>query len=218
MIRAVQEFFGTYGRCRELCLADGPHYPVLLSIEQLDAGIEMPGAGAIRSPALRIRYRGHKEDLIVHRCISRERLAAVRHGRYENDTRGATLHVESKAAPGRRGMIELSYLTQSRLFAGMLPGVSSYCGDWLQALKARPLLRLVVDNTASLRTRPDGYAPGRLQTFKIPRVARLLALPCGKMIRPSTTMGLFQWPGPQSSVATRLPEDATYTSRPPPGE
>jgi hypothetical protein len=149
VIRAVQEFLCAHGRCRELQLADGPHYPVLLSIAQLAAGAEMPGGGAARAPALWITYRGHREDLIAQGCIARERLAAVCHGRFENDTRGATLRVESKAAPGRRGMLELSYLTQSRTFAASLPGVRLYCGDWLQVLRERPSLRLVVDNTTA---------------------------------------------------------------------
>lgn len=149
MIRAVQEFLCAHGRCRELQLADGPHYPVLLSIAQLAAGVGMSGGGTTRAPALWITYRGHREDLIAHGCISRERLAAAGYGRFENDTRGATLHVQSKAAPGRRRMLELSYLTQSRTFAAKMPGVRLYCGDWLQALRERPPLRLIVDNTTA---------------------------------------------------------------------
>jgi hypothetical protein len=149
VIRAVQEFLCAHGRCRELQLADGAHYPVLLSIAQLTAGVEMPGGGAARAPALWITYREHREDLIAHGCIARESLAAVRQGRFENDTRGATVSVESAARPGRRGMLELSYLTQSRAFAASLPGMRLYCGDWLQLLGQRPLLRLVVDNTTA---------------------------------------------------------------------
>ena len=141
MIRAVQEFFCVQGRCREIQLADGPHYPVLLSIEQIQLSAHAPG--------LRIRYRGHKEDLIALGCVSRDRLASVRFGQYQGDRRGAVLQVERKAAPGRRGMIELSYFAQSRAFAGMLPGVRTYCADWLEGLTARPMLRLVVDNTAA---------------------------------------------------------------------
>lgn len=147
MIRAVQEFFCAYGRCREVLLAEVPNYPLLLSIEQIPGGIEKLGGGATNPPGLRITYRGHKESLIALGCICRDRLATVRYGRYEHDPRGAILHVESKAAPGRRGMLELSYFTQSRSFAGMLPGVRTYCADWLEALTARPRLRLVVDNT-----------------------------------------------------------------------
>lgn len=147
MIRAVQEFYCEYGRCREVQLADGAHYPVLLSIEQIPAGVALPEGGVTDAPALRIRYRGHKEDLLALGCIARDRLAAARYGRYEDDPRGATLHVENKAAPGRRRMIELSFFTQSRSFARILPGVRAYCADWLEALTARPTLRLAVDNS-----------------------------------------------------------------------
>lgn len=147
MIRAVREFFCAHGRCREVQIADGPHYPVLLSIEQIPAGVAVRGMAASAAPGLRIKYRGHKEDLVALGSISREALANARYGRYEDDPRGGTLHVESKAAPGRRRMIELSYFTPSRSFAGLLPGVRRYCGDWLEALTTRPVLRLVADNT-----------------------------------------------------------------------
>lgn len=158
MIRAVQEFFCTHGRCREVQLANGPHHPVLLSIEQMPGGIEMPPGAATDAPGLRIKYRGHKEALIALGCISRDRLATARHGGYQDDSGGAVLRVQSKAAPGRRGMIELSFFAQSRSVAGALPGVRAYCADWLEALTARPMLRLVVDNT---RTQiRDGSAPG----------------------------------------------------------
>jgi len=139
MIRAVQEFFCMHGRCREIQLADGPHYPVLLSIEQIQM--------SARTPGLRIKYRGHKEDLIGLGCVSRDRLTAARYGQCQGDPRGGILHVD-RTASGRRSMIELSYFTQSRAFAGLLPGVRAYCTDWLQILTARPMLRLVVDNTA----------------------------------------------------------------------
>ena len=38
-----------------------------------------------------------------------------------------------------------------------------------------------------------------------PLVLWLLALPSGSAIRPSTTIGLFQWPAPQGSVASSRP-------------
>ena len=146
MIRAVHEFFCSNGRCREVQLADGPRYPVRLCVEQLPEGLDERSRGAGDASGLWIRYRGHKEDLVALGCISRERLAGARYDRYENDSRGAIRYVESKAAPGRRGVVELSYFAQSRSFAGMLPGVRTYCADWLEALPGRPRLRLVVDN------------------------------------------------------------------------
>jgi hypothetical protein len=75
MIRAVQEFFCANGRCREVQLADGPHYPVLLSVEQMLNGIEAFGGGAAGTPGLRIKYRGRKKCLIALGCISRDRSA-----------------------------------------------------------------------------------------------------------------------------------------------
>jgi len=157
MIKVVHEFFCLYGRCREVQLAGGIYYPILLSIEQMPTGIEILGVAVARlgevateGPALRIKYRGHKDDLLALGCISPAGLASAQYDRYEYDPRGAVLYVENKAAPGRRKMIELSYFAQSRAFAGMLPGVRTYCGDWLQALTARPMLRLVIDNTRTL--------------------------------------------------------------------
>lgn len=147
MIRAVQEFFCSQGRCREVQLTDGPRYPVRLSVEQIRDDLDTDGGDAAEAPGLWIRYRGHKEDLVALGCISRERLAAARYDRYENDSRGGIRYVESKAAPGRRGVIELSYFAQSRAFAGILPGVRTYCADWLEGMAGRPRLRLVVDNT-----------------------------------------------------------------------
>lgn len=153
MIRVVQEFFGMHGRCREVQLpGGGAHHPILLSIAQVPAGAELAGWGKTHAPGLRIHYRARKEDLIALRCISRDRLAAAHHGRYEQDSRGALLLVESTAAPAHRRIIKLSYVVQTRSSAAMLPGVSLYCGDWLETLAVRPLLRLVIDNT---RPRPD---------------------------------------------------------------
>ena len=147
MIRAVQEFYCLYGRCREVQLADGPRFPILLSVEQMPTSIEILGGAATHAPGLRVKYRGHKDDLIALGCISRGRLAAARYGRYEDDSRGVILYVEKKSDPRPRGMIELTYFAQCRAFASMLPGVRTYCSDWLEGLTARPVLRLVVDNT-----------------------------------------------------------------------
>lgn len=166
MIRAVNEFFCSYGLCREVRMGDGGHYPVLLSIAQMPG--EMPGRGAMHAPGLRVQYRGHPDDLIALGCICRERLAAARFGRYEQDPRGALLLVQSKAAAGRRRMIEVSYMAQSRSFAATLPGVRLYCADWLQTLPARPLLRLVIDNTR----RDPGNRAAELSARRIQRAVK----------------------------------------------
>jgi hypothetical protein len=147
MMRAVHEFFCIQGRCREIQLTEDAHYPVLLSIEQMPGGLEILGGVATHAPGLRIKYRGCKQDLLALGCISRERLAVARYGRYEDDPRGFILYVERSASSGHRRTMELSYFAQCRVFASTLPGVRAYCADWLEALTARPVLRLVVDNT-----------------------------------------------------------------------
>ena len=145
MIRAVQEFNCVFGRCREVQLAEGAHDPVRLSVEQMPERIGL--RGTVVTPTLRIEYVGHRKDLIALGCISRDALARTHYDRYTDDPRGGVLRVTSNTDPRRRGMLRLSYFAQTRLLAVMLPGVGSYCADWLEALTGRPRLRLVIDNT-----------------------------------------------------------------------
>src|SRR5262249_33184823 len=58
---------------------------------------------------------------------------------------------------------------------------------------------------------------GRRQMSRTPLVRWSFALPTGSVIRPSVTIGLFQWPLPASRDTSRLPLVGTYTSRLPPG-
>lgn len=145
MIRAVQEFNCAFGRCREVQLAEGTHAPVRLSVEQMPDGIGL--RGNVLTPTLRIEYLGHRRDLIALGCISSDTLASTRYDRFTDDPRGGVLRVTSNADLRRRGVLKLSYFAQTRLLAVMLPGVHSYCADWLDTLTARPQLRLVIDNT-----------------------------------------------------------------------
>jgi len=165
MIRGVREFFSVNGRCREVQLADGPHYPVLLSVEQLPGATGMTGGRASLPSGLRITYRGHREDLVALGCIPAARLAAAVPGRLYEDPLGALFCVEARNVPGRR-LIEVTYLTQSRPFANALPGVRTYCTDWLGLFTGRPRLRLVVDNNR----RELGRAP-RTSTRRVGGVA-----------------------------------------------
>lgn len=160
-IRAVQEFFCARGRCREVRLADGPRHPVLLSVEQIGAGAARYG-GRAAVPALWIKYRGSREDLIALGCISRESLPGRRSGLAVADARGDTLPVRSEPVPGHRRLIEVSYLVRSRSAAGMLPGVRTYCADWLEKMTAPPPLRLVIDNTRSRPGNPPAGSAARL--------------------------------------------------------
>jgi hypothetical protein len=103
--------------------------------------------GTVFTPTLRIEYLAHRKDLVGLRCISRDTLASMQYDRYTDDPRGAVIHVTGNADPRRRGMLKLTYFAQTRVLAGMLPGVRSYCADWLEMLTGRPRLRLVIDNT-----------------------------------------------------------------------
>ncbi|HET9107711.1 MAG TPA: hypothetical protein VFN79_11025 [Steroidobacteraceae bacterium] len=162
-IRAVQEFFGAHGRCREVMLADGPRHPVLLSVEQIGAAAAAgDGRGRAIVPELRIRYRGSREDLMALGCVSRESLAGPCSGLDAADARGDSLPVRSRPVPGHRGMIEVSYFARSRACAGMLPGVRTYCADWLENMAAPPPLRLVIDNTRGKPSNPPIPATARL--------------------------------------------------------
>ena len=139
-------------------LADGSHDPVRLSVEQMPDGIGLRGAAA--TPTLRIEYVGQRKDLIALGCISRDTLARTHYDRYTDDPRGGVLRVTSSTDPRRRGMLRLSYFAQTRLLAAMLPGVGSYCADWLQALPGRPRLRLVIDNARRQQDRAAGLPTG----------------------------------------------------------
>ena len=52
---------------------------------------------------------------------------------------------------------------------------------------------------------PSGTDYGTCQMSSTPLVAWSFAFPSGSATRPSTTIGLFQWPPPHGSVATSLP-------------
>lgn len=55
------------------------------------------------------------------------------------------------------------------------------------------------------------------QMSNTPLVAWSFALPSGSAIRPSATIGLFQWPLPQSNLPSWRPLAASYTYNPPSG-
>lgn len=144
-MRAVQEFYCVNGRCREVQLADGTRSPVRLSVEQIPQGLDT--CGTVISAALRIEYLGHRKALLALGCISRDALASARCDRHEDDPRGGVFRLTNNADLRRRGTLKVTYIAQTRAFAAMLPGVRSYCADWLETLTGRPRLRLVVDNT-----------------------------------------------------------------------
>lgn len=101
----------------------------------------MPGGAG-----LKIEYLGNKKDLMTLGCISRDTLTSL-HSHREHDPRETVAQMTINADRRRRGVLKVSYLAQTRAFAAMLPGVRSYCADWLGRLTAPPRLQLVVDNT-----------------------------------------------------------------------
>lgn len=134
-----------HGRRREVRLAEGAHDPVRLSVEQMPDGVDVSGTDI--TPTLRIEYLGSRNDLVALGCISRDTLASVHYDQYTDDPRGGKVRVTSSTDPQGRGILKVSYFAQTRLLAAMLPGIRSYCGDWLETLTGRPRLRLVIDNT-----------------------------------------------------------------------
>jgi hypothetical protein len=104
-----------------------------------------------------IAYRGHRDDVVAAGCISAEALASIHYGWPYRDA-DRLLYVDSKAGPGRRGWIEVSYSAARREFAAVLPGVRELFPEGLprsgptgrDELVAwqlrRPRLRLVIDN------------------------------------------------------------------------
>lgn len=153
-MNSVREYFNLYGRRRAIQLAPGTHYPITLEVEQMP-GKDLTMRGLQENvEGVAIEYRGHKDDLVALGCIPGKLLARARYNCFQDDPRGAILHVESKAGPRHRGVVEITYYTQSRLFAATLPGVGEYCSDWINGLKGRPQLRLAGDiSDASLRGR-----------------------------------------------------------------
>jgi len=54
------------------------------------------------------------------------RLDGLRFDHFADDGHGGLLYVTSKAGPGRRGQIAVSYYTNNRAFAATLPGVRDH--------------------------------------------------------------------------------------------
>lgn len=145
----VQDFAIGDCRFREVKLADGMHGPIILRVDLSSQKAMRAIWSGEESPGLHIRYRGHKADLIALGCLD----GTPRHYGYgcsAKDPRGARVWLDSSAGPGVRGRVDVTYQTQTRLFAATLPGVMEYCADWVGTLTGRPPLRLVIDNTRQI--------------------------------------------------------------------
>jgi hypothetical protein len=126
----------------------GNHGVVTWDVEVIpQASLEMYYAGwmtNIKSAGLCIDYHGHKEDLAEAGCLP---AAGLRYDRFCDDGHGGAWWLTSKAGPGKRGIIRISYYTCNRVFARSLPGVSNIDKRVLLQLTTPPRLRLIVDNT-----------------------------------------------------------------------
>jgi len=86
------------------------------------------------SAGVYVQYLGHKDDLAAAGCV---RLNGVRYHRFNDDGHGGLLYVSSKAGPGKRGQIAVSYYTNNRDFAASLPGMRDYFPKVLESMTAR---------------------------------------------------------------------------------
>jgi hypothetical protein len=117
------------------------------------------------SAGVRLVYRRHRADLVQAGCV---RLEGIRCHRFYDAGPGAVFEVSSKAGPGKRGHIAVTYYTNNHSFAASLPGmrelfprvldtvgpaaaINADCDALRRQMRGgervRPRLRLVVDNT-----------------------------------------------------------------------
>jgi len=87
------------------------------------------------SAGVYVQYLGHKEDLAAAGCV---RLNGVRYHRFNDDGHGGLLYISSKAGPGKRGQIAVSYYTNNRAFAASLPGMRDHFPKALASMTRRP--------------------------------------------------------------------------------
>jgi len=88
------------------------------------------------SAGVYVQYLGHKKDLAAAGCV---RLNGVRYHRFNDDGHGGLLYVSSKAGPGKRGQIAVSYYTNNRAFAGSLPGMRDHFPKVLKSMTPGPV-------------------------------------------------------------------------------
>jgi hypothetical protein len=130
-------------------LRAGVHGPIsirvdLLTQHQLEYYYHLK-AGSLGQAGANIRYVGHKDDLVAAGCIGTDTLAGASYNHLNRDERQRlVLSVGSKAGPGKRGWIEVGYITADSVFASSLPGVLTL---FPAGVGGRARLRLVVDNT-----------------------------------------------------------------------
>ena len=144
-------------------VAAGVHWPVTVSVELLSQqslevyyGFTCAYEGQIGG---RIRYCGHKEDMVDAGCIDADKLKRAPYDQFIKFEHGFYV-VASKAGRGYRGRIAVSYyVDRLALVAPAFPSVASLFPkgiphsdqpSWKRIagrLPARPKLQLVVDNT-----------------------------------------------------------------------
>jgi hypothetical protein len=133
--------------------------------------------------------------------------------RNSRSTGGHQSYGPTGAASGAsKGSVALEDWVFDRLFAA-----SGWCdccqrAAWSWQLAAALRVR-ATKSCAAVRNFPEfvvrHFTPnsyGTRQMSSTPDVCRLFAFPSGSAIRPSTTIGLFQWPLPHSSSAICWPD------------
>jgi hypothetical protein len=131
-------------------LIDAAHGPIEMTVEPLSqhgvgvywsyvySGQPAPAAG------IEIAFHGHKEDLAAAGCM---KFVKGRYDDFLKDGFGGLWYIESKAGPGKRGIVRVHYFACDPAFAASLPHVRELFPEMLSRLRPRPHLRLVVDNT-----------------------------------------------------------------------
>ena len=136
-------------RSAAVLFAIGARGPITVSIEPLtrralETHWQLHGGAGVC-----VQYRGHKEDLVAAGCV---KLEGVSYDWFCDDGHGGLFWVTSRAGPGKRGQIAVSYYTNQRGFAASLPGVLQHFAYALDRLTARSQLR-VISGRASVEVR-----------------------------------------------------------------
>ena len=128
------------------------HGPVTVDVEAISQqSLQTHYHLDAKSAGLSIHYRGHKEDLLAAGCLKFSGCM----GHFHSDGHGGAWYLSSKAGPGKRGFVRMSYYTANRAFAASLPSVLMKFPEALFKLDNRPSLKLVAQSKE-----PDAASDG----------------------------------------------------------
>ena len=142
------------------------HGPVVMDIRQLSRRQLETYYCLYGSAGVYVQYLGHKQDLAAAGCV---RLNGVRYHCFNDDGHGGLLFVSSKAGPGKRGQIAVSYYTNNRAFAASLPGMRDHFPKVLETMSPRPV------GSPAVRPRSPAAALNALYDAFLEQLAR-----CGR--------------------------------------